>query len=141
MKSLRLALRLAPAVALLLLAACGEPDKSYTGETIATHDCSKEPLLAINTTDGMLTFTSMCERITITGDGNNVKIEAASAVAINGARNTVEIGATDKISVAGSNNTVHYQKSLSGGLLAISTLGEKNTVSALPSLPPLGSSQ
>jgi len=133
-------LGLAPA-ALLLLAACGEQDKSYTGETTATHDCSKEPLLAINTSSGMLTFTSTSERITINGDGNNVKIEAASAVAINGAKNAVEIGATDKINVAGSSNTVHYQKSLSGGLLAISTRGEKNTVSPLPPLPSLGSSQ
>ena len=131
-------LRFAPAV-LLLLAACGEgeKDKSYTGETTASHDCSKEPLLAINTSGGTLTFTSVCERITINGDGNNVKIEAASTVAINGAKNAVEIGATDKINVVGSNNTIHYQKTLSGISLAVSTRGDHNTVTALPPLPPL----
>ena len=132
---------LAPA-ALLLLAACGEgeKDKSYTGETTASHDCSKEPLLAINTSGGTLTFTSVCERITINGDGNNVKIEAASTVAINGAKNAVEIGATDKINIVGSNNTIHYQKtsaeSHSPSARAGTTIQLPPCRPCLPSSPP-----
>ena len=122
MKSILLAL-----IVVISLAACGEEDKSYTGEKTATHDCSKEPALSIRTSNATLTFTSTCERVSINGDDNMVRIEATKAAAISGSKNVVEIGAVDKISVNGSGNTVYYAKALTGSTSSYAT-GNNNWV-------------
>ena len=115
-------------IALVLITSCEEKEKSYTGAMTATHDCAKEPNVSINSSDGMFIFISACERISINGSNNKVKIEAANKVGIKGGNNVVEMGAIDYISVHGSDNTVNYKKGLTRTSPNVVASGDNNTV-------------
>ena len=101
-------------VALLtLLPATALAERVYTDKA-ATHDCAKEPEVAINASGGTYTLTGPCTRLAITGADNKVKADSAVKVTVNGSKNTVEIDAVDRLGVTGNENLVTYRRGVSG---------------------------
>jgi hypothetical protein len=112
-----LALSLAPAPALA--------DRSYNSERNVTHDCAKDPEVSVNVSGGTYTFTGKCDKISLNGAGNTVKVESVKKLAVNGSKNTVSVDAVDKLSVNGSDNTVNYKRGVSGKP-KVASLGTNN---------------
>jgi len=120
-KHLVLLLALVPGIALA--------DKSYNGEKSATHDCSKDPKVMINTGDGDFTFTGTCDLIAINGGDNKVTIENVKQLSVNGSTNKVTVGAAEKIQVNGSDNSVSYKTGPGGkGKPKVGSLGTGNKI-------------
>lgn len=117
-------------LALVLVPSLAFADKSYndSAQTV-THDCAKEPSVAINGSAGTYTFTGACEKISVNGSSLKVIAASVSKLAINGSSNTVDVDAADKISVTGSSNKVTYKKGVTGAKPKTSSLGTDNKIS------------
>lgn len=112
---------------LLALPAIAAADRSYsvTAETV-THDCAKEPAVAVNASDGTYTFTGTCSKISVNGGNNKLVIEAVRRLTITGTKNTADVDAADRIGVNGPYNTINYKRGLSGKLPKVGAVGGNN---------------
>jgi len=97
----------------------------------ATHDCSADPVVSIESASGTFTLTGTCTKVSINGASNTVFITAAEKVAISGSSNEVTIEAADKIAVVGSMNKVLWKKGLKGPKAKVSNVGTMNKVSKI----------
>lgn len=95
----------------------------------ATHDCSTDPEVSIESASGTYTLTGTCTKVSISGASNKVSIAAAEKVSISGSSNEVNIEAADKIAVVGSMNQVRWKKGLKGAKAKVSNVGTMNKVS------------
>jgi hypothetical protein len=98
-------LALAPATALA--------ERTYTDKA-ATHDCTKEPEVAINASGGTYTLTGPCTKLTVNGADNKLKADSVVKVTVTGSKNTLEIDAVDRLAVTGNDNAVNYKRGVSG---------------------------
>ena len=99
---------------LALVPATALADRSYNSEQDVTHDCAKDSKVSVNVSSGTYTFTGKCEKISINGAGNKVKVESVEKISINGSKNTVDVDAVDKLAVTGSDNTITYKRGVNG---------------------------
>lgn len=116
---------LVPLLALLALPATALADRSYNSEKTVTHDCAKEPKVSVNVAGGTYTFTGPCDKISVNGAGNTLKIASVGKLAVNGSKNTLDVDAVDKLSVTGTDNTVNYKRGVSGKP-KVASLGSNN---------------
>jgi Protein of unknown function (DUF3060) len=116
---------------LLLVPAMAFADKDFTPEKAATWDCSKDPTVTINHSNGKYTFKGVCKDITINGGHNTLTTEAVTTLTINGGSNAVTSDSVDTVAITGSDNKVSFKKSGgTGGKPAMSSLGQNNKVTA-----------
>ena len=92
-----------------------------------THDCSKDPDVVINASDGSVTLTGTCDRVVVNGGEVKLQVEAVKRMVVNGAENTVAIGAVDRLSVVGADNTVTYKRGISGQP-KVASIGANNKI-------------
>jgi hypothetical protein len=116
------------ALALALLSGSAIADRPYNSDTTATHDCTKNPEVSINTSNTVLTLTGTCDKLSANGSNLKITAEAIRNVSINGSGNTVELGGVDKLAVNGAGNTVTYKRAISGGKVKIANLGANNKI-------------
>jgi hypothetical protein len=102
------------AVLLALLPATARAERSYTSEKAVTHDCTKEPEVAIAGGGGGYTLTGPCTKLTVNGNGNTIKAESVAKVTVAGSKNTVEVDAVDRLSASGNDNTITYKRGVTG---------------------------
>src|SRR5438105_13738269 len=69
------------------------PDNKLNGN----HDCGKDGELVVQGNDNNFVVTGACEKVTVNGNHNNIRLESAKAVTINGNENNVSIDAADAI--------------------------------------------
>ena len=105
-------------------------DRSYNSERNVTHDCAKDSKASVNVSGGTFTFTGPCDKISINGSLNTIKVASAAKLAINGSKNTADIDAIDKLSVTGSENTVTYKRGVSGKP-KVASLGTNNKITLI----------
>ncbi|MGE3991651.1 DUF3060 domain-containing protein [Pseudorhodoplanes sp.] len=120
-----------PLLAAVTLTACGgdNPDRTYSGVAVATHDCGKEKKVAVDGTGGSFTLNGTCDSVTVNGGDNRLAVEASKAVTINGARNVIDVGAADRIAVRGYGNTVTWRKGASGSAPhTVTATGDRNAI-------------
>lgn len=98
---------------LVLLPATALADRTFT-EKSATHDCTKDPEVAILASGGTFTFTGPCTKLAVNGSDNKLKVESAVKLAVNGSKNTIDVVKVDKLAVNGNDNTVTYKEGVSG---------------------------
>jgi hypothetical protein len=115
---------------LTLLPATAAADRIYSGEKSVTHDCAKEPEVAINDGGGTYTLTGACTKLAVNGGKNTIKAESVAKLVVNGSRNTIDVDAVDRVSVTGDENTVNYKRGVKGNpkLAAIGTNNKLNQV-------------
>lgn len=113
------------AALLTALPASALADRSYNSEKTVTHDCAKDPVVAVNMAGGTYTFTGPCTRVAINGSDNKIKLDSVEKLAVNGSKNTIEVDAVDKLAVTGSDNAVSYKRGVNGKP-KVTSLGANN---------------
>jgi hypothetical protein len=103
-----------PMTLLGLPPAAARAERTYTSEKTVTHDCAKEPEVAINAGGGSYTLTGACTKLTVTGADNRIKAESVGKISLNGSKNTLEVDAVDRLSVNGNNNAITYKRGVTG---------------------------
>jgi hypothetical protein len=101
---------------------------SYNAPEDITHDCSKEPDVAVNTSGVKATFIGTCDRVALNGSDLTVTFQNVRKLAVNGSDNRVEIDGVDRLAVNGSENKVAYKKGIEDKHPKISNLGTGNKI-------------
>jgi hypothetical protein len=116
-------------LALILLLAAPAAAKTYMDNKLTvTHDCGKDGDANVMGNDSAFTITGACDTITVTGNHNTVKIEAAKRVSVTGNENNVTVDATSEINATGNKNTVSWKKAQKGDKPAVNNTGTGNKV-------------
>lgn len=93
-------------LALLLIAI---PSIAFADKAISpgTHDCGKEPNVAIGNGAGKYTFKGACKKISLGGGMNTLTIEGSvEKLALGGGKNTITAAAIDELDIGGAGNTI-----------------------------------
>ncbi len=80
-----------------------------------THRCSSKTEVDVSGSDNDVTLTGDCKRVSVSGSGNKVNVEAVGAIDVMGANNAVTWkkavgGKKPKVSRSGANNKVTQAK-------------------------------
>lgn len=101
----------------------------------ATHDCGKQPHVAINGSHDQVTLTGVCATVAIHGDGVTIVADAISAIAIHGVGDVVDVGAVGRIALTGAQHRVTWKAAMRGKRPQVSDLGTGDTVAQAPTPP------
>ncbi len=96
-----------------------------------THDCGKQPVVAINASADQVTLIGACTKVSVNGGRTTLVAEAVGAIAIHGAGNSVTLGAVARIALTGAENKVTWKAAVGGKKPQVSDLGSGNTVTQI----------
>lgn len=96
--------------------------------TAGTIDCNKTKTVAITQSNTSTMLTGTCDKVTVTGKSNTVRIEATKNLTVTGAVNTIAVVKVDKIAATGAKNSITWNAGLTGKAPKIAATGQGNTV-------------
>ncbi len=111
----------------LAIPAVASADKDFTGGSGA-HDCSKDPVVNINSGSGTYTFTGACKTVNVNGGENKITAASIGTLNVNGAGNTADCDELGGANITGTDNKVSYSKAQKGTKPGWRALGTGNAL-------------
>ena len=118
-------------VVVICAASLAHADKRIVdNKGITSHDCAKDPSLAIVGNDNWVTVTGDCANVVIAGNNNTLKIAGARKLSVPGTSNTISVERVDAIVTPGTKNAVTWKQGFTAKAPTTSDTGTANKVAA-----------
>ncbi|HTJ41672.1 MAG TPA: DUF3060 domain-containing protein [Kofleriaceae bacterium] len=102
----------------------------------ASHDCAKQPKVAIHGSHDQITLTGACTSVSVQGSGVTLAIESVDVLRLDGVADVADVGAVGRITLTGAQHKVTWKTARTGRRPRVADLGANDTVAQTPAASP-----